>query len=187
MMGWEEESMTGKRLRVSNPIKISLIVVCISLIVVCLLPLLIFINRWHTQIDDNCMLFDAVVRRDTSAMRQALKAGANINAECSNGNIFWGIEGTPLLEASSETLPILLEWGANVNQRVDKDGDTVLHRTDDPKMVRLLLQNHANPNLRNKYGYTPLDVALRSGSRASELLRQAGAKTGKELDAEAKH
>ena len=188
--------MPGKRLRVSNPIKISLIGVCL----LTFLALSIHWSaHWNAQrIQDNT-LFDAVVRDDTSAVQKALQAGANVNTEFSihPSSFDNGIVGTPLSEASCETMPILLDWGANVNQRYGSEDGTLLHYAVEPAKVRMLLQYHANPNLRDKDGNTPLDQAwakhhnhLLTGAgtkdieQVIELLKQAGAKTSYEIDSQ---
>lgn len=68
--------------------------------------------------------------------------------------------------------------GDVINQRNEED-ETLLHKAathDDAKLVHLLLQRGADPNVRDMNGWTPLTVAAKSGSLCvvDELL-QAGA------------
>jgi ankyrin repeat protein len=92
-----------------------------------------------------------------------------------------------VLKGSNECIPLLIEAGADVNAPGDQ-GLTPLHhacQTDHEATVQVLLQHHADISLRDDKGNTPLDVALlHKRSRTAELLRKAGAKTGKELDSE---
>ena len=95
----------------------------------------------------------------------------------------------------------LLQRGADVNA-ADKEGQTALHIAagDNDSMVELLLDWGANVNARDKDGHTPLYYALKNnhtdqvfGNQNEDygeviaILRKAGAKTGKELDAQTKH
>lgn len=101
---------------------------------------------------------------------------------------------TPLCKAVDlgrlECMQILLNAGADINAPSLR-GHVPLHCAcwDDGNAAafQLLMRRHPKVNLRDDRGETPLDLALNSGTNAliSEL-RQAGAKTGKELDAEAK-
>lgn len=53
-----------------------------------------------------------------------------------------------------------------------------------PAVVRVMLEVGADPNLRNENGNTALDIAM--SEEVESVLKEFGAKTGKELDAEAK-
>lgn len=68
---------------------------------------------------------------------------------------------TPLhLAASSknlETAKLLIDAGADLNA-VTADGRTPLHLAYHPEAVELLVSKGANPNLKDKRGFTPLDT-----------------------------
>ena len=52
------------------------------------------------------------------------------------------------------------------------DGDTPLHNTLNPHKASLLLQYGADPDLRNKEGLSPLDVAVvRDNFDVAKLMR----------------
>jgi len=66
----------------------------------------------------------------------------------------------------------------------DKEGLTAMYRAsnnDQRATVQFLLENGADPNTRDKWGNTPLDVTL--SADIETLLRQHGGKTAVELKA----
>lgn len=78
----------------------------------------------------------------------------------------------------TETVLNLVDRGLDVNS-VDPAGSTLLHiaaRDGNDKLVSELLKRHANPDVRNRVGDTPLMLAAYSGKQgAAELLIGAGA------------
>ena len=88
-----------------------------------------------------------------------------------------------------EIVQILIERKADVNNQ-DRNGFTALMwiayrrmrleptiRELDLKTAKLLLDAGADPNIRNNYGQTALDLALKDGNfHIAELLRRYGAK-----------
>ena len=82
-----------------------------------------------------------------------------------------------------EVIKQLLADGMNI-EMADKEGLTAMYRAannDQKATVLFLLENGADPNTRDKWGNTPLDVTL-SGD-VEKLLRQHGGKTAEELKA----
>jgi outer membrane biosynthesis protein TonB len=82
-----------------------------------------------------------------------------------------------------EVIKQLLADGMNI-EMPDKEGLTAMYRAannDQKATVLFLLENGADPNTRDKWGNTPLDVTL-SGD-VEKLLRQHGGKTAEELKA----
>ncbi len=84
---------------------------------------------------------------------------------------------------------VLWSRPGSVNAK-DKDGVTALHRAafnGHTKIVEILLASGAEVNAENNDGGTPLDWAeMFDEDKVINLLRKHSAKTGKELDAEAK-
>lgn len=90
----------------------------------------------------------AAFRGNTAIMKQLVDAGAKVNEE--------GSVGTPLSQAAwgdrTAAAQWLIERGADVNQMTHMDGYTPLHwaastEGGDAKLVKLLLQHGANPNV----------------------------------------
>lgn len=142
-----------------------------------------------------------------------LRAGANVNARTkSSGETLlnaaaWGAaQGAPKsYEAYLDLTKLLLANGADVNLRLktgsmiedekpyhDKTGDTVLHQVarsyseqHASTVCELLISHGAEVNAVNIKGHTPLDEAVvNERSKTADFLRQHGAKTGKEINAQ---
>ena len=82
-----------------------------------------------------------------------------------------------------EVIKQLLADGMDI-EMPDKEGLTAMYRAsnnDQRETVLFLLENGADPNTRDKWGNTPLDVTLSGDIEA--LLRQHGGKTAEELKA----
>jgi uncharacterized protein len=117
----------------------------------------------HTDKHGRTPLFDAVHADDVHRLRDLIAAGANVNAKDAHGE-------TPLHCAAREyrlgAASQLLASGADIDAR-DNQGNTQLYlavfaarsRTD---MIRLLLSAGANKNIRNNYGLSPAELALRT-------------------------
>ena len=138
-------------------------------------------------------LHEAAEKGDIKAVKALLAAGAEINAKNSDGE-------TPLHCAAwsgqAELAKILLQAGAGVNAK-DKGGRTPLHSAavlSHTETARELLCAGAEVNAKDDDGDTPLDKAKdKNGwadpeekAKCAYLLLEHGAKTGAELDAEAK-
>ena len=64
-------------------------------------------------------------------------------------------------EAQARLLEFYLRHGGDLNRPMTHDGTTMLMRAlPDPRLVALLLEAGANPNLSDKAGYTPLYATL---------------------------
>jgi hypothetical protein len=119
-------------------------------------------------------LIGAVQFGDLDAVKEALEAGADVNAR--------DIYGSTLLHIAAyccqiEIAEFLIEAGADVNAR-DDEGDTPLHEAahyGHIEMVALLLDKGADMNARNNYAATPLQDAIsESQTETAEFIRQHG-------------
>ncbi len=135
-----------------------------------------------SQTDGKPLLFSAL--SDTNILEALLDAGAKVDARdsttTSGGTRI--MNWTPLLLAVETGLPattveILLKHGANPNARDGYSGYTPLHwmagwgyqRLPDRKVVELLLDYKADPNVRNNAGQTPLDELKQWSVQASPV------------------
>lgn len=112
----------------------------------------------------NNALLDAARRGDEKAVLSLLEQGADPNTKNR-----WGETALTycardfLIDEYVNTAKILIEKGANVNAACDLMTMTPLHyaaiftRTD---MIRFLIANQANVNLKDYQGHTPLDKVL---------------------------
>ncbi len=139
-------------------------------------------------------LHQAALLGHTEAAKILLKAGAEVNAKNKYGH-------TPLhlaaLRGQAETIKLLLKAEAEVNTKT-KNGFTPLHLAAEgghTGAAKILLEAGAEVNTKdNWYGMTPLDTTKvlitsidpKRQAECAQLLRKHGAKTGAELDAEAK-
>ena len=115
-------------------------------------------------------------------LRLLLQYGGNVHLTDDMG---WTVLHVAASADNPAAILLLLDAGANINAQA-KDGTTPLHQSCSPDhktetAIPVLLQHHANPNMRDNQGYTPLDWVWSDKLRAVEMLRKAGAKTGGEL------
>jgi len=116
-------------------------------------------------------LFMAIDRRDTAAVKELLKAGADPNSRN-------GLEFTPLYIAAASWQPdickILLDSGAQVNVNTTYGNElTFAAFTGDLPAAQMLLAKGSNPDLPRTDGMTPLMMAANAGAApfVAELLK----------------
>ncbi|GAB1315469.1 hypothetical protein MFIFM68171_05679 [Madurella fahalii] len=115
---------------------------------------------------------------DGSVVKCLIAAGAKVDVEDRVLN------GTPLMAAIQgqklENVRVLLEAGSDVNHTIRRDGmrRTVLHiaaQDGIPKMIQLLLDHGANPNILDERGGTPARWAIRNNYvEAVRILLEGG-------------
>jgi len=100
---------------------------------------------------------------------------------------------TPLHIAANHDDPdiiaLCLHYGAHLNA-VNQVGETPLIQAvqhNSIESVRTLLSSHAEVNLRDTQGKTALDSVGNDAIEIRQMLRKAGARTGKELAAQSKY
>ena len=131
-------------------------------------------SRWVNRSNNSgCTPIEAAVV-NWESLEELLKAGANINAQNSDGE-------TVLMRASGNTrlksVTVLLRYGADINVQ-DKKGETALMKTIDrgnhPQSclptLQALLNAGANVLIRNKKGNTALDEARNYALCAPEII-----------------
>lgn len=123
-------------------------------------------------------LTSAVVKEDTSAIRELVLAGADPN--------YYDMQGyTPLHRSATSklTLHTLLSLGAHINSQTVSSGDTALHiaaGSGNVACVRICISHGADVHIKNAMGVTPVDVVKRRswlkrclGSRGAAFYLQA--------------
>ncbi|WP_276484025.1 ankyrin repeat domain-containing protein [Paraflavitalea pollutisoli] len=127
----------------------------------------------------------AVLRGDTSAIRQHLAAGTDINTR----DVYGG--SSPLISAclfgKSAIAQLLIDAGADINLR-NNDGSTALHTAaffGRPDLVALLLKKGADKKVKNRYGQTAYESVAGPFVDVKEvydMLEQALGPMGLKLD-----
>ena len=135
------------------------------------------INVNHSGAFGNTPLHWAAIKGQSSLIEILLKAGANIEAKCTNYSF------TPLIVAIQNnqisTFEKLIEKGSNIFAK-DKDGNTPLHFAaivGNENIVRKLILQGSNVNATDNQRVTPLYLAKYfKHLNVINLLKQAGAK-----------
>lgn len=92
------------------------------------------------------------------------KAGANPNIKDEMGKTV--LHCAIKFEASRSAISFLLEYGVDLNKQDDLDSSTALHyavEKNNIELVKLLLENGADPNLKNEDDCTPVIIAAQEG------------------------
>ncbi len=142
----------------------------------------------------------AAYNDDAELVKLLIKARAKVNAKDKNG---WTPLHLAIRPGNTSIVKTLIQAGADANAK-DKAGRTPLHWAVDwevslilcqIEVPKTLIEAGAQVNARDRAGETPLDLIERDPWRLKEsvpykeviqLLRKHGARTGAELDAEAK-
>lgn len=123
---------------------------------------------------DATPLHRAVARGHESVVRRLLEEGADVKAR-DKGRL------TPLLLAagfeSAAVVQMLLDKGSEVDDSEGLNRGTALHTAvirGNEAIVRVLLENDANPYAKDEYGYIPLDYAIgREDNTITKMLVEA--------------
>lgn len=106
------------------------------------------------------LLHDAALKGHVDILELLLKHGAQVDSVNAQG-------ATALHDAAlagqNAAAAALIRHGANINARDSEMGETPLHRAASwgrRSTVELLLANHADAQIKDKHGRTPLDLAI---------------------------
>ncbi len=138
------------------------------------------------SIDITCSLGEAVRIKDSVLVKRILAKGANPNQVIFISPYYF----TPLMKAAENndlaSAKYLIEYGANVNYQLDKQGKeyllgfeigkTALHfaaEKNSAEVAELLIKSGANVNIQNAVGKTPLMMAAKSYT--PKMLQKEGA------------
>jgi hypothetical protein len=124
----------------------------------------------------NKMLFN-----DKKIVRLLIESGVDVTN---------GLIGSAL--SDYDTVKLMLEKGANPNYQYGWSQKSPLHRTDDEKIIELLIKNGANQNLKNRHGTSAYEsVELRNSlpfsSNDNPHQKYQGLEAIEDSDAEYKH
>jgi ankyrin repeat protein len=136
-------------------------------------------------------LMRAAKKGDIAVMRTLLDHGADVNVAMKNGGTALmfvsgrgglGRFGVYDLKRATDTefldgARLFLRHGAEINA-VDAAGQTALHSAAvqrDDEFIALLADNGARLDIKDKQGRLPLDMALGSGGRGQQAVRESAA------------
>ena len=90
---------------------------------------------------------------------------------------------TPLHRAvkygNEKIVEFLLENGANPNHKSERSGKTPLHRATTPKIIRILLNYKADPNMKNDAGESAFDTLFLENDELPEVVMDSFLRTNK--------
>ena len=150
----------------------------------------IFRGYQEDFIEDECKvaadimsLFDAIRKADYQRVYSLIEENHSL-IFCRN-NFGWtplhfiACQGTNTVKEHSSIASLLIANDADVNS-IDKNGCTPLHYiaingcNESLDFAKVLLENNANPNIKNKSGSTPM-IMWQHGDKIKELLIRYGA------------
>ncbi|KAK7497830.1 hypothetical protein BaRGS_00010964 [Batillaria attramentaria] len=131
-----------------------------------------FLNQ--RTIDGSTPLFMAVFSGNVQIVNYLLKAGAGSNFQCTHGNFFHAA----VLSQNMTLVNKALELNCDINH-INAFGNSPLilvSRLDMPEMCRLLVENGADMNARDRFRETPLLASVYFGCESNaRVLIQHGA------------
>ena len=128
------------------------------------------------KVIDSTALHLAVTNGDTSVVETLLQHGADIEALNKQDETVLQLAAEQ--SESPQMLQLLIAHGAKIN-RQDRDGNTSLMRAVEPGNIvniRFLMAHGADVSIKNHYGLTALDLALRDDYKQpaiADLLQRA--------------
>jgi len=115
-------------------------------------------------------ILNAAYRGDLQAMREILAEEPDRDVRDAFGATALHIA---IYQPDIAAVRLLLENGFDPNARATRNGNTPLHNAvaaNNPDAARLLLQYHANKNIRNFDGLTPYEMAVKEDKRPLVLV-----------------
>jgi len=134
---------------------------------------------------DEPSFYRALSEADTEAIRAYLDGGMSVNQVFVDSNrrtplmiVFFGTEACGTPEKGHEITALLIQRGADVNQKDEKQNTALMFAADkcDRETLRMLLKAGAKLDAKNWAGLTALQMGIATGNPGLEELIAAGAR-----------
>lgn len=110
----------------------------------------------------------AIVQNDIRTLQHLLHLGADPNhSEFRGVSLLW----LAAVHDRPNAVQLLLQHGADPNQRHERSGETAMHWAASEAVIRTLIDADANVNAQDNFGRTPLMNALVFHPREPDLIR----------------
>jgi len=148
-----------------NVVKAAGIYVLIAVVLLCSVMSL---EVYATPNDD---LLKAVEDGDVEAAQNAMKNGADVDAEVIDGDMKdWTVLMVAAFYGHADVIKLLLDHGADVNAKTSKGSTALMAAAEHVDVVKLLLDHGAEVNAKTSKGSTALMNAVRNANVVKLLL-----------------
>ncbi|MCK5902907.1 MAG: ankyrin repeat domain-containing protein [Cocleimonas sp.] len=112
--------------------------------------------KQRKTLDYQSLILKALKKKDARALKMLVQAGASLNPKHHQPPLFRAVEKNNLANVK-----LLLSLGANPNQIYQQEN--LLHKAvsnENIELTRLLLEHHADANIKNRFKQTPIQIAV---------------------------